>query len=164
MGVIYDLAAPTYEHQEIVGELCFALKKFVKEKKGKCKVNISPLDVQLCRDDKTIVQPDIVVICDKDIITSKNIYGAPDLVIEVLSPGSKKKDMTIKLCKYAEAGVREYWIVDSKKEVVIVYEFSREDENDAQIHLYTFDNQIPVGIWNGECVVDFAEIKEYLDS
>ena len=71
--------------------------------------------------------------------------------------------MTLKLSKYAEAGVREYWIIDPKKETVIVYEFSREEEADTQIQFYTFANQIPVGIWNAECVVDFAEIKSYLN-
>ena len=67
--------------------------------------------------------------------------------------------MGIKLAKYIGANVREYWIVDLDKERVIVYDI----EHDIQVTIYTFENKIPVGIWNGECVVDFAEIKEYLE-
>ena len=85
-------------------------------------------------------------------------------MVEVLSKSTKKRDMTLKLEKYATAGVKEYWVVDPEKETVIVYKFSCEDENDAQIFFYTFANQIPVGIWNDECIVDFAEIKAYLES
>lgn len=110
-----------------------------------------------------MVVPDISVVCENDRFTEQYLDGAPDLVVEVLSPSTRKKDMTLKLGKYAAAGVREYWIIDPKKETVIVYEFSREDEADTQIHFYTFENQIPVGIWNGECVVDFVEIKSCLN-
>ena len=88
--------------------------------------------------------------------------GAPDLVVEVLSPSTRRKDMTLKLSKYAEAGVQEYWIIDPKKENIIVYKFSHEEESDMQVYFYTFASQVPVGIWNDECVVDFAEIKSYL--
>ena len=80
------------------------------------------------------------------------------MVVEVLSKHTRKKDMTIKLNKYVNAGVREYWIVDPEKESVIVYDV----ENDMGISVYTFDNQVPVRIFNGECVVDFKEIKEYI--
>ena len=157
-GRIYDLAAPSYEHQEMIGEIAFVLKKFVKERSGKCRVNVAPLDVQLDCDDKTIVQPDIMVICKKEMVTKKNILGAPDLIIEVLSKSTRKKDMGIKLAKYINANVREYWIVDIEKERVIVYDI----EHDIQTSVYTFENKVPVGIWDGECEVDFAEIKAYL--
>lgn len=161
-GVIYHVSMPSIRHQRIVGEIDFTFKSFVKKKKGKCEIFGAGIDVRLDCDDKTMVVPDISVICEKDKFTEQYLDGAPDLVVEVLSPSTRKKDMTLKLSKYAEAGVREYWIIDPKKEAVIVYEFSREDEADTQIHFYTFNNQIPVGIWNGECVVDFAEIKAYL--
>ena len=163
-GVIYHVSMPSIRHQLIVGEIDFVFKSFVKSKKGKCKIFGAGVDVRIDRDDKTIVVPDIAIVCQKDNLTERYMDGAPDLVVEVLSPSTKKKDLTIKYVKYASAGVREYWIVDPKKESVVVYEFSGEEELDVQIHLYTFDNQIPVGIWNGECVVDFAEIKEYLNS
>ena len=162
-GVIYHVSMPSIRHQRIVGEIDFTFKSFVKRKKGKCEIFGAGIDVRLDCDDKTMVVPDISVVCEKDKFTEQYLDGAPDLVVEVLSPSTRKKDMTLKLSKYAEAGVREYWIIDPKKETVIVYEFSREDEADTQIHFYTFANQIPVGIWNAECVVDFAEIKSYLN-
>ena len=157
-GVIYDMGAPYLVHQGLVGEIFFALKTYVKKNKGTCTVGISPIDVQLDCDNKTMVQPDVMVICKKDRINKKNILGAPDLVVEVLSKATRKKDMTIKLSKYTNAGVREYWIVDSKNERVIVYDI----ENDLGISLYTFDDQVPVRIFEGKCIVDFKEIKEYL--
>ena len=158
-GVIYDMGAPSFSHQDIMLEIAFHLKKYVKENKGKCKVAVAPLDVQLDCDNKTMVQPDIMIICRKDIITKKNLFGAPDLIMEVLSKSTRKKDMGIKLAKYINANVREYWVIDLEKERVIVYDI----EHDIQTTVYTFENQVPVGIWDGECVVDFAEVKEYLD-
>ena len=68
------------------------------------------MDVQLEWDDKTMVQPDVMVVCDRDKITRKCIYGAPDLAVEILSDSTKKKDMYVKLGKYMDAGVREYWL------------------------------------------------------
>ena len=157
-GVIYDMGAPYVAHQGIVGEIFFTLKEYVKKNKGTCRVGLSPMDVQLDCDNRTMVQPDVMVICKKDRINKKNILGAPDFVVEVLSKATRKKDMTIKLSKYTNAGVREYWIVDSKNERVIVYDI----ENDLGISLYTFDDQVPVRIFEGKCIVDFKEIKEYL--
>lgn len=161
-GVIYHVSMPSIKHQSIVGEIDFTFKSFVKKKKGKCKIFGAGIDVRLDCDDWTMVVPDITVVCEKDKFTEQYLNGAPDLVVEVLSKSTRKKDMTLKLGKYAEAGVREYWIIDPVKETVIVYKFSREDEFDSQIQFYTFENQIPVGIWNDECIVDFAEIKSYL--
>lgn len=159
-GVIYYMSSANLRHQRIVGEIDFCLKSYVKGKKGKCEIFGAGIDVRLDRDDRTIVIPDIVVVCKKDDFTEQYLNGAPDLVVEVLSPSTKKKDMTIKLSKYAAAGVREYWIVDSKKETVVVYKFNEEE--DAEIAFYTFESQIPVGIFDDECIVDFTEIKEYL--
>ena len=161
-GVIYNMSSPSIKHQRIIGEIDYTFKFYVKSKKGKCNIFGVGIDVRLDRDNKTIVVPDITVVCEKDNLTKQYLDGAPDLVVEVLSPSTRKKDMTIKTSKYANAGVREYWIVDPKKETVVVYEFSMEDENDAEIHFYTFESKVPVGIWNGECIVDFAEIKESL--
>ena len=163
-GVIYHVSMPSIRHQRIVGEIDFTFKSFVKKKKGKCEVFGAGIDVRLDCDDKTMVVPDITVVCEKDKFTEQYLDGAPDLVVEVLSKSTRKKDITIKLGKYSEAGVREYWIVDSEKETVVVYKFSCEDDDDAQIFFYTFDNQVPVGVWDDECVIDFAEIKAYIES
>jgi len=144
---------PTVQYQVI-----FLSDVYIKEKNGKCKVLFSPLDVQLDCDNKTMVQPDVMVVCKSDVITKKNIFGTPDFVIEVLSKSTRKKDMGIKLSKYIGAGVREYWIVDIENKRVIVYDI----EHDIQVSVYTFENQVPVAVFNNECIVDFKEIKEYL--
>mgnify|MGYP000172932761 CR=1 FL=1 len=92
-------------------QLCASI---IKGKGGKCKVFVSPIDVQLDKDDKTMVQPDIFILCDQSKNIGRCIYGAPDMVIEITSPSTRKKDFGKKLEKYVNAGVREYWIVDVK--------------------------------------------------
>ena len=122
---------------------------------------MSPISVQLDKDDKTMVQPDVIIVCDRDKFQEKVVYGAPDFVVEVLSPSTRRKDKTIKLTKYIEAGVREYWMVDPKKRCVVVYAL-QEDEEDYDIAVYTFDDEVPVALFQGECKVDFKEICDYI--
>lgn len=102
----------------------------------------SPFAVFLNEDDTNYVEPDISVICDRDKISEKGCNGAPDWVIEIVSPSSKPRDYMTKLFKYRMAGVREYWIVDPDKEMTTVYSF----EKDA-VEQYSFGNEVPVGIW-----------------
>lgn len=158
-GVIYDMAAPTDKHQIIMGELFARFRDHIRKKKGKCITILSPLDVQLDCDNKTMVQPDIVIVCDRSKFKEGRVFGAPDLVVEVLSESTKKKDITIKGAKYSAAGVREYWIVDPKKKRVYVYRYEEEEFLPV---MYTSEQKVPVGIWNDECEVDFAEIYEYM--
>ena len=131
---------------------------------GPCKPYISPVDVQLDRDDKTMVQPDVVVMCNRDQLTKARIVGAPSLVIKVLSPGSRYMDTVRKLRKYRNAGVAEYWVIFPEEQKVQVYLFEKgiNGETDAPIE-YTFADKVPVGIWNGACQVDFAEIAKEID-
>ena len=157
-GVIYDMAAPTSIHQIIAGYLHAQLLSYVSSKKGKCMPMISPLDVQLNCDNKTMVQPDVVVVCDRDKIIRRCVYGAPDLVVEVLSPYTRKKDMTLKMHKYEDAGVKEYWLIDPDKKKIIVYDFINDDYS-----IYGFDSIIPVAIWGGDCQVDFNVILEAIE-
>ena len=156
-GVFYDMAAPMTIHQFVSGEIFAILKDYVRTNKGKCIPFSAPTDVQLDCDDKTIVQPDVFVICNRDKLNYRRVFGAPDFVVEVLSPTTSKKDAVIKLGKYCNAGVREYWMVDLKKKRVFVYDF----ENDACPAIYTFDDAVPVSIFDGKCKVDFKEIYEY---
>ena len=159
-GVLYDMSGATHEHQLITFNIGFQLKQHVIQNKGTCSVTVAPCDVHLQADDsKTAVQPDVFVVCDKSKISRKNIEGAPDLVVEVLSPSTKKKDYTIKFHKYSEAGVLEYWLVDPDNQKVIVYLLG----DDINTFLYTFDDKIPVAIWGNECYVDMNAIKEELD-
>lgn len=157
-GVIYDMTAPTSIHQIIGGYIHSKLLQHVLEKGGECLPMISPLDVQLDCDNKTMVQPDVVIVCDRDKIIDRCVYGAPDFVIEVLSKSTKKKDSVIKLNKYLNAGVREYWMIDPVKKTVIVYDF----EHDEYPVLYGFDAKVPIAIWNGELEINFAEVYEHV--
>ena len=157
-GVIYDMAAPTDIHQVIRDEVFARFREHVRKKKGKCITITSPIDVQLDCDNRTMVQPDVIIVCDRNKFKKGRIFGAPDLVVEVLSDSTRKKDIVIKTSKYCNAGVREYWIVDPKKKRVHVYQF----EEDYAPTIYTFADKVPVGIWNNECEVDFAEIYDYI--
>ena len=157
-GVIYDMAAPTDIHQVIRDEVFARFHEHIRKKKGKCITVTSPIDVQSDCDNRTMVQPDVIIVCDRNKFKKGRIFGAPDLVVEVLSDSTRKKDIVIKTSKYCNAGVREYWIVDPKKKRVHVYQF----EEDYAPTIYTFADKVPVGIWNNECVVDFAEIYDYI--
>ncbi len=157
-GVFYDMTAPATFHQLIGGLIHRRFLTYVAANKGTCVPFISPVDVQLDRDDKTMLEPDVIVVCDRDKIIRRCIYGAPDLVIEVLSPSTRRKDMIIKLNKYLCAGVREYWIIDPDQETVTVYDF----EHDHFPICYTFDDTVPVMIWDGKCQIDFREIRDYI--
>lgn len=158
-GVIYDMAAPESIHQMISGELFLVLKNYVRKNNDKCVVQYAPVDVQLDRDDKTMVQPDILVTCDRSKIKKRVIYGAPDFVAEILSPLTRKTDIHLKTTKYSNAGVKEYWLIDPDKRRVMVYDFVRDDFP----FMYSFEDQIPVRIFEDKCVVDFAEISEYIE-
>ena len=162
-GYLYKMDAPNIVHQDIAGEVFFVIRDYIKRHKGKCKVIMSPVDVRLEYDkgDMTVVQPDLIVVCDKDKMENrKNIKGAPDFVLEVISQSSRKMDMYVKMTKYKENGVREYWLVDYENDKIIKYDF----ENNDNITMYTFKDKVPVEIYDGKLVIDFKEIKEYVES
>ena len=157
-GVIYDMAAPKLDHQHIAGLIYTQMMNFRIENHEKCLPGMAPIDVQLDRDDKTMVQPDVIVICKKMVKDGKLVYGAPDFVLEVLSPATRFKDSVIKREKYRVAGCREYWMVDPLNQRVTVLDF--ENNMDG---VYTFDQKIPVRISGGRCQIDFSMIKEGLE-
>ena len=101
-----------------------------------------------------MVEPDLIVNCDRDRIRRNGLYGAPDLVIEILSPSTRQKDSIIKTRKYEAAGVREYWIIDPEQHSVAVYYF----QNGHFPTFYGFNDKIPVRIRDGKMEIDFAEI------
>lgn len=157
-GELIFLEAPSSIHQELITELLLDIGNYVRNNKGPCKVLPAPLDVQLDCDNRTMIQPDISVICQKDRIVEKGVYGAPDFCIEIVSPSSRKRDYSKKVDKYMSAGVREYWIVDPKRETVLCYFFEAEDYP----QLYTFNDIIPVQIYQENLKINFAEIKARL--
>jgi hypothetical protein len=122
-GKILEMSAPSPIHQEISGNLQGALFVFLKN--SKCKLYTAPFDVRFPQKGEsqvyTVVQPDLCVVCDFEKIDSKGCVGAPDLVVEILSPGNSKKEMKSKFALYQEEGVREYWVVDPERELVFVY-------------------------------------------
>jgi Uma2 family endonuclease len=125
-GVAYNMTpAPTRFHQQISGELAFQLLSYFRN--TSCKVYAAPFDVRLPEGDeteeaiRTVVQPDISVICDPSKLDVKGCIGSPDLIVEILSPATARKDMKEKFLRYERAGVKEYWIVDPSGKIVTVY-------------------------------------------
>ena len=153
-GQIYYMAPPNTKHQRISGRLYQAIANYIDSKNGECEIFAAPFAVFLNKNsNNNYVEPDISVICDKDKITEKGCYGAPDWIIEIVSPGSRRMDYYIKLFQYRTAGVKEYWIVDYEKNIVMVYDFQNSDGND-----YTFSDIIPAGIYS-DLAIDFSNIK-----
>jgi len=125
-GRIFKMApAPNRRHQEISFILERLIDRFLKGRK--CKIYHAPFDVQLIKDgDNTVVQPDICVICDLDKLTEQGCKGAPNLIIEILSPGNSRKELKEKFSLYQENGVNEYWIIYPLEESLIVYSLNEE--------------------------------------
>lgn len=159
-GVFYDMAAPTSLHQLILMHLSYLFHDCAEQHDMPCEVFASPLDVRLDRDNYTMVQPDLLVICSpQDYLHMKCLEGAPDLAVEILSPSTRSKDMILKLYKYEKAGVREYWIVDPEHRTVTVHFFDTEHYDPVR---YSFHDQIPVQISEGKCSIDFSRIEDRL--
>jgi Uma2 family endonuclease len=125
-GDIFQMASPSVEHQAILRELLLEFGNWLKGKP--CQVFAAPLDVRLFpkedNSDKTVVQPDLLVVCDKGKIGKGSINGAPDLVVEIVSPSNSHRELFLKFQYYLEAGVREYWVIDpeEKRALIHIYE------------------------------------------
>ena len=143
-GQIYYMTPPSWKHQKISGYLHNEIYNYIKGRDGECEVLAAPFAVFLSEDDINYVEPDISVICDLSKLDDKGCHGAPDWIIEIVSPSSKPRDYMTKLFKYRTAGVREYWIVDPEKKMITVYAF----EKDA-VEQYNFGEAVPVGIYEG---------------
>lgn len=154
-GTLYDMAPPTRIHQRIVTELGTAINNHIKKNNGSCEVNVSPFDVYLEGNDTNYVEPDISVICDKNKLDESGCHGAPDWIIEVVSPSSTRMDYFIKLFKYRTAGVREYWIVNPTTKTVQTYIFSDVEDSNQ----YSFENEIPVYIFQGFAI----RVRDWLE-
>lgn len=146
-GKIYYMASPGRTHQQMLGYLYRKIAEYIDSRHGSCEVNLAPFAVYLNNDNRTYVEPDINVVCDKEKLDDKGCHGAPDWVIEIVSPGSKDMDYLRKLIKYNSAGVREYWIVDTSRACVAVYNFENETKAD-----YAFGEDVPVGIYDDLCI------------
>lgn len=158
-GVFYDMSAPTTIHQLIAGDIHRQIANYIYDRNGSCTPLISPVDVQLDCDDKTMVQPDVVIVCDKGKVIRRCVYGAPDFVLEVVSTTTRRKDCTKKLAKYTEAGVREYWILDPYQKKLLIY----DSESEVSPRILGLDEPVPVGIYKGELVIQMKRIREWVD-
>ena len=142
-GQMYMMAPPTTNHQRLVAKLSHQILSHIDAKGGNCEVFPAPFAVFLNEDDRNYVEPDISVICDKNKLTDKGCNGAPDWVIEIVSPSTSRIDYGVKLFKYRSAGVREYWIVNPLTNTVNVYDFASE----TRTNQYIFSDDIPVCIY-----------------
>jgi Uncharacterized protein conserved in cyanobacteria len=157
-GQIYYMASPSQIHQSILLELSTLINAYIKSKKGECKVFPAPFDVKLSDRPLTIVQPDIMIVCDKDKLDGKRCNGAPDFIIEIISPGNPADDYIRKLYYYKNFGVREYWIVDPRRKTITVNYF---EGNMLNIQ-YSFDSTIKVNIYD-DLLINFSDIAELLN-
>ena len=128
----------------------------MEKNRGKCEVFDVGVNVYLDEDEYTLVIPDIAVVCDESKVSEQGIFGAPDWVLEIVSPSTRQNDYHKKLHKYMDAGVREYWIVDMDRQMVSVC----INGEPMRVTIYGFDDKIPVGIYGGELVLDVPFIKE----
>ncbi len=158
-GQFYDMAEPTLAHQLAVGYIHASLLWQIRGKGGSCLPFVSPIGVQLDQDDKTVVEPDVVVLCKRDLLRRRVIYGAPDFVLEVLSPSTRKKDMSLKLQKYINAGVREYLMIDPDRKQLISYQI----ENDMTCNMQPLEGSYALQIFGGEITIDLDEVRRYIE-
>ena len=163
-GELFRMDAPTLTHQDLLMQLAIEISLYIRKNKGPCRVLPAPFGVYIKKDNLNYVEPDISVICDRDRLDQKGCHGAPDWVIEILSPSSMKMDCERKVKLYRDAGVREYWIVDPEKETVSVYDFGHgkitwnadtytagtcaaaPETRDEPMH-YSFSERIKAGIF-----------------
>lgn len=149
-GVPYNMTpAPTPKHQEILGEIFRQLANWLQG--NKCKVYMAPFDVRLVGSETIdslidkVVQPDITVVCDTQKIDERGCLGIPDMIVEILSPSTFKKDLGIKLALYESSGVQEYWVVHPLDETVMVFRLQNGQYGKPKV--YSVPDVIPVGIF-----------------
>ena len=158
-GVPVALASPTDVHQRISMALSAQLYNYLIGKK--CSVYAAPFDVRLFEEQgdspenvDTVLQPDLMVVCDPNKVDRRGIHGAPDLIIEILSPATAQYDRLVKFNLYQRAGVREYWIIDPASRVVSTYTL---ENGKYQAAAYGADSSVRVGILD-DCTIDLSTV------
>lgn len=153
-GQIYAMAPPSRLHQKISGGLYAAFYNYIRAHAGNCEVYPAPFAVNLDAEDKNWVEPDISVICDKSKLTDRGCLGAPDLIVEIVSPSSRKMDYVWKTNIYLDAGVREYWIVDPAKSCTTKYYF----EEDSAPVIIPFSAELKAEIYQSQLSLCIEEL------
>ena len=157
-GEMFMMASPNRNHQEAGAWFFTQIYNFIHRQKGKCKVYYSSFAVFPKKDDKNYVEPDIAVVCDREKLDKRGCNGAPQWVIEIVSPSSVKMDYERKKKLYQESGVEEYWIVDLEKEQVSVYRF----QENGPARVYSFGETVKVGIYEN-LELNLRELMEELE-
>ena len=157
-GVVYDMASLSQNHQTILTELLVSIRNYLRKTGGGCQVFPAPFDVKLSTRPLTIVQPDLMIVCDKNKLDGKRCNGAPDFIIEIISPSNPADDYIRKLYYYENYGVREYWIVDPRRKTVTINYFEKDMLNVQ----YSFDSTIKVNIYD-DLYINFSEIADLLN-
>jgi len=159
-GVPVALASPSDIHQDISGEIHYQLKDYLRGKT--CKVYSAPFDVRLFeeegdspKDVNLVLQPDLMVVCDGNKVDRRGVHGAPDMVVEILSPGTARYDKLIKFNLYQRAGVQEYWLIDPTSRTVCVYVL--EDGSYHAGTVYSADCSVPVSVLD-DCQIDLTKV------
>ena len=153
-GQIYYMSMPNRKHQDISGDLFRAIYEYIHSHKENCKVYVAPFAVYLDEATNTYVEPDISVICDPEKLDDRGCKGAPDWIIEIVSPESFQMDYYKKLFKYADTGVREYWIVNPDNNQIWIYDFENEEFRD-----YTLQESVKVEIFD-DLIIDLNDVTE----
>lgn len=154
-GEMFMMATPMTVHQRILVRLILKIGSYIENNNGNCELLPAPFGVYIKKDDRNYVEPDISVICHEEKLDEKGCHGAPDWVIEIVSPSSRKMDYVRKSTLYQETGVREYWIVDPQKEMVTIY---KAEQWDLPV-CYSFSERIQVGIYK-DLYLDFIEFRK----
>ena len=165
-GVVYAFSAPFRNHAKITSALFGKTWNHIAKRKGKCEIYHAPFDVRLPLSGETandkiynVVQPDICVICDPSKLDERGCLGAPDLIVEVISPSTGKRDLNEKYFLYEAAGVREYWVVYPKDKAVTVFLLRNNGKYDNGTTYQLIDEkvQVPVHTLEG-LVIDLEEV------
>ena len=155
-GQIYYMSAPSRIHQRILMFLSNTIFNYLNSKNGPCEVYPAPFAVKLfSENDRNVVEPDISVICDSNKLTDRGCTGAPDWIVEIVSPSNSSYDYVRKLNLYMDAGVREYWIVNPMEQEVLVY-FLEQDK--FKVKSYTLQDKIKVNIYD-DLWIDFTDLR-----
>ena len=160
-GKIYKMGAPNTLHQVVAGNLYGEMRNYLKGKS--CQVFIAPFDIRLPIKNKkkdneitTVVQPDVCIVCDPSKVDERGVCGAPDLVIEILSPGNSQKEVRNKYELYEEAGVKEYWVISPTEQNLVVFLLTAEGKF-GNGKMYTSGDNLETAVVPG-FAIDVTEI------
>jgi Uma2 family endonuclease len=155
-GALYVASPPSRYHQDISRNLLIKIAGFLKGKPGR--VYAAPFGVRLFPksdlSDDTYVEPDITVVCDPSKLDDRGCNGAPDMIIEIMSPSNRQNDMLVKFRKYLQAGVREYWIVDTEEKTVHACVL---DNKEYRVSVYDETQTVPAAVLPG-CAVELKSV------